>query len=82
MSNKLDSLNLLYYTAPMSFAMLLPAAFFAEFGPLSTWISTATGSQLLLLSISGAIAYLLSKLSSNVTAKLNFLLKMCQPFLS
>lgn len=59
---KLDSLNLLYYMAPVSFIFILPFALYAEYTPVMEYDVAAHGGNevYFYLFISGLVAYLLN----------------------
>lgn len=59
---KLDSINLLYYMAPPSVAILLPACFLFERSGVTSWVYDAarTRTDFLLLLLSGIISYILN----------------------
>jgi len=60
LSKDLDSLNLMYYMAPISFIMLYPVAHFTEGPAVIEWYDSCTSQDLLLLLISSVVAYLLN----------------------
>jgi drug/metabolite transporter (DMT)-like permease len=61
LSVKIDSMNLLGLMAPLCLMLLLPAAFlFGEIGPVIAWYYQASWHQLLLLCISGSLAFILN----------------------
>jgi len=59
---KLDSINLLYYMAPVSFALIFPIALFSEFSAVNNYDFAKFGTNFVLfnLVISGVVAYLLN----------------------
>jgi len=59
---KLDSINLLYYMAPVSFILIFPIALVSEFSTLSEYDFEKYGTSFVLcnLLISGVVAYLLN----------------------
>eukprot|EP01111_Echinosteliopsis_oligospora_P004415 TRINITY_DN1710_c0_g1_i1.p1 TRINITY_DN1710_c0_g1~~TRINITY_DN1710_c0_g1_i1.p1 ORF type:complete len:357 (+),score=57.94 TRINITY_DN1710_c0_g1_i1:264-1334(+) len=61
-SLKLDSVNLVYYMAPISFMMILPMAILAEGTAVSAYEFEAYGSGFVLINliVSGCVAYLLN----------------------
>ena len=60
-SKQLNSLNVLYYMAPMSTIMLLPVAWITEGADVEMWYTeTSISEHYFALFISGAIAYLLN----------------------
>jgi len=85
LSVKLDSIYLLYLMAPLCLSMLLPASFiFGEIDGVIVWYYQAGWDQLLLLCISGSIAFVLnlfnllmiaytSPLTSNIAGNLKSL---------
>jgi len=61
LSVQLDSMNLLYLMAPLCFSMLLPAIFiFGEVENVIIWYFEASWDQILLLLISGSLAFALN----------------------
>jgi len=60
LSKDLDSLNLMYYMAPISFLMLYPVAHFTEITGVIEWYHLASSQDLVLLLISSLVAYLLN----------------------
>jgi len=85
LSVKLDSIYLLYLMAPLCFSMLLPASIlFGEMSDVIIWYHQAGWGQLLLLCISGSLAFVLnvfnllmiaytSPLTSNIAGNLKSL---------
>ncbi len=64
LSKDLDSLNLMYYMAPISFLLLYPVAHFTEGPAVIEWYFSARTGDMVILLISGIISYLLSILLS------------------
>eukprot|EP00741_Cyanophora_paradoxa_P015836 tig00020904_g15288.t2 len=60
MNRSMDPINLLYYMAPMSFLILAPAAAFVEGGEIIARGIFRTEGLVLVLFISGALAFLLN----------------------
>jgi drug/metabolite transporter (DMT)-like permease len=61
LSRKLDTLNVMYYVSPISFALLAPVACFYELANIQqNWIPQSTQHDYLLLFTSGSIAFFLS----------------------
>lgn len=60
LGEKMDSINLVYYMAPLSFALLLPVAFFKEGELLMEWWQLSTFYEQSVLILSGIIAFLLN----------------------
>jgi len=61
LTQQLDAVNLTYYLAPFSFIMLLPLAAYLEFGDIQyKWEYYGNYEPILILIISGAIAFLLN----------------------
>jgi len=61
LNKQMDSLNLLYYMAPLSFIMLFPVTVFTELSEIqNVWMVNATPNSYMLLILSGIIAFLLN----------------------
>ncbi|KYR01875.1 hypothetical protein DLAC_01897 [Tieghemostelium lacteum] len=62
LKQQLNPINLLYYMTPTSLLMLLPFAYWSEYNDISTkwWPTMGASSSILILVISGVIAFLLN----------------------
>jgi len=61
LTQQMNAINLLYYMAPFSSIMLLPLAFWSEWGDISTkWEYYGQASPVIVLILSGIIAFLLN----------------------